>query len=784
MCTAARARAWGQVFAIGVAVGTFGFALELGFTSLRELKTIAGRSDFARAWLGEDIATLCVGACCAMLAALLVAFGAPHAAGSGIPELKVLLNGARLPAATMSARTLVVKLLATVCVAASGLPLGREGPAVFIGSAIGALALHWWPIDSTTWRATTPLRDLSGERSLLRRSHLESRAALLRALVSIGGAAGFAVAFHAPVGGVLFIFEDIATFWGRETTFRAFVCASVSVLVKQLLKIFWTIFTSAEDDESYLEHTYFGYSTFVVYRRGESIASLRWKYIDVLPFAALAALAGIVSAIFTSAAVAIHRARIRAYSERGRGLCNTALSGCCRACVCAPLWLCCALRDRAVRAAAHPTLPAAGVFVPLPSLSASAKLRRATSVSGAGHLSLCGRTARFIRIMLCSSCGDGSAATDTARQHTAARRSARRKKANTTHTSFASAQRGGQVKVAYVAEACSLALVVLLLFSLLPWIVGVAVASTDGSPGAAVTFDGLVTLQSKSSAVFRESALVGLSAAEGGGDVHVQPSPPLAAAVDEALSEAEQPEMTPESESGEIVRPPETPLLGAEARRRRRLELSQSTMSQLRALVSEQTTDGEANRFAEQASAMVQRPELSSEVTWDDAHTIGVADVDAADTGNMRGSRAKGDAVAGSNTVQGAIAAVSRAFPSVAILWSEGLASYADELGVWLRNAAKRVAKIGVDNRCHRLPVIPAVVVGEDENIINTMEINQHASHVRTHFQGQCPPGEFDELATLLPPFATFESTLTHLFSRDSAGGRFTLLSLIVFVAA
>ena len=85
---------------------------------------------------------------------------------------------------------------------------------------------------------------------------------MLRVLVSIGGAAGFAVAFRAPVGGVLFIFEDIATFWGRETTFRAFVCASIAVLVAQLLAILVEVITSADDVEVM---TSFRKRTFVVY---------------------------------------------------------------------------------------------------------------------------------------------------------------------------------------------------------------------------------------------------------------------------------------------------------------------------------------------------------------------------------------------------------------------------------------------------------------------------------------------------------------------------------------
>lgn len=82
--------------------------------------------------------TLCVGlaACAAMLS-----LAAPAACGSGIPVIKATLNGVRVPGA-LSLQTLLVKLVGITLVVSSGMPAGREGPMVQVGSCIAALVLR------------------------------------------------------------------------------------------------------------------------------------------------------------------------------------------------------------------------------------------------------------------------------------------------------------------------------------------------------------------------------------------------------------------------------------------------------------------------------------------------------------------------------------------------------------------------------------------------------------------------------------------------------------------
>jgi CIC family chloride channel protein len=67
-------------------------------------------------------------------AAALVLYYAPEAGGSGIPHLKAVLHRLRSLA---WARVLIVKMASGVLAIGSGLALGREGPTVQMGRAVG-----------------------------------------------------------------------------------------------------------------------------------------------------------------------------------------------------------------------------------------------------------------------------------------------------------------------------------------------------------------------------------------------------------------------------------------------------------------------------------------------------------------------------------------------------------------------------------------------------------------------------------------------------------------------
>ncbi|MDX3191752.1 chloride channel protein [Streptomyces sp. MN03-5084-2B] len=124
---------------------------------------------------------------------------APEARGHGVPEVMyaVAERGGRIPAQVSA-----VKALASALTIGSGGSVGREGPIVQIGSALG----------STLGRITRLP---------------ESR---LRVLVACGAAGGIAATFNAPLAGPFFAMELILRDFAAEA-FGAVVLASVTASV-------------------------------------------------------------------------------------------------------------------------------------------------------------------------------------------------------------------------------------------------------------------------------------------------------------------------------------------------------------------------------------------------------------------------------------------------------------------------------------------------------------------------------------------------------------------------
>ena len=113
-----------------------------------------------------------------LLVSFLVHYFAPEAKGHGVPEVMeaVALQGGRI-----RKRVVAIKALASALCLATGGSVGREGPIVQIGSAMGSTLGQWLHIPQNR----------------------------LRLLVSCGAAAGIAGTFNAPVAGVMFAIEII-----------------------------------------------------------------------------------------------------------------------------------------------------------------------------------------------------------------------------------------------------------------------------------------------------------------------------------------------------------------------------------------------------------------------------------------------------------------------------------------------------------------------------------------------------------------------------------------------
>ncbi|CZS93384.1 probable chloride channel protein 3 [Rhynchosporium agropyri] len=136
------------------------------------------------------------------------------AAGSGVAEVRVILSGFVLHG-FLGAKTLIIKTLALILSVASGLSLGKEGPFVHIATCVGNIAC----------RLFSKYDNNDGKR---------------REVLSAAAAAGVAVAFGAPIGGVLFCLEEVAYFFPAKTLFRTFFCCITAALTLKFLNPYGT----------------------------------------------------------------------------------------------------------------------------------------------------------------------------------------------------------------------------------------------------------------------------------------------------------------------------------------------------------------------------------------------------------------------------------------------------------------------------------------------------------------------------------------------------------------
>ncbi len=144
-----------------------------------------------------------LGACGAAIAVHLVRRVAPEASGSGIPHVKAVLHGTR----RMRRRILPVKFFGGIAGIGGGLVLGREGPTVQMGAAVGQMVGGWF--------SCTPR-----ER---------------RTLIAAGAGAGLAAAFNAPLAGLVFVLEEVQRDFSPAVFTATLIAAAVADVTTRLL---------------------------------------------------------------------------------------------------------------------------------------------------------------------------------------------------------------------------------------------------------------------------------------------------------------------------------------------------------------------------------------------------------------------------------------------------------------------------------------------------------------------------------------------------------------------
>jgi len=139
----------------------------------------------------------------AVAAVILTRRYAPEASGSGIPHIEAVLHRLRELDWT---RVLPVKFFGGIFAIGGGLALGREGPTVQMGGAIGDAV-------------SKALKVSPRER---------------RTLIAAGSGAGLAAAFNAPLSGLVFVLEEVRRDFQPIVFGAAFVAAVIADIVARI----------------------------------------------------------------------------------------------------------------------------------------------------------------------------------------------------------------------------------------------------------------------------------------------------------------------------------------------------------------------------------------------------------------------------------------------------------------------------------------------------------------------------------------------------------------------
>lgn len=139
----------------------------------------------------------------AIISLFLVRRHAPETSGSGIPHLEAVLQRIRN---LEWSRVLPVKFFAGLLAIGGGLVLGREGPTVQMGGAVGDAISRGLKV--------SPRERLT--------------------LIAAGAGAGLAAAFNAPLSGLIFVLEEVQRDFHPIVFGTAFLAAAVADVIARL----------------------------------------------------------------------------------------------------------------------------------------------------------------------------------------------------------------------------------------------------------------------------------------------------------------------------------------------------------------------------------------------------------------------------------------------------------------------------------------------------------------------------------------------------------------------
>eukprot|EP01114_Cavostelium_apophysatum_P012659 TRINITY_DN2888_c0_g1_i2.p1 TRINITY_DN2888_c0_g1~~TRINITY_DN2888_c0_g1_i2.p1 ORF type:complete len:778 (-),score=208.47 TRINITY_DN2888_c0_g1_i2:41-2374(-) len=197
----------------------------------------------------------------ATTSAVFVKVFAPTAAGSGIAEVKTILGGFVIREFA-SAKTLLVKCVGLVLSVSSGLNLGKEGPMIHVACCCADLFSKIF-------------------------TKYSKNQAKKRELYSAAAAAGVAVAFGAPIGGVLFSLEEVSYYFPHKVMWRTMYTAALSALILMYINPFHT-------------------GKIVIFQVAYTHS---WLRVELIPFFILSILGGLLGVVFIKLNVRLSKFR-------------------------------------------------------------------------------------------------------------------------------------------------------------------------------------------------------------------------------------------------------------------------------------------------------------------------------------------------------------------------------------------------------------------------------------------------------------------------------------------
>ncbi|KAI4784811.1 CLC voltage-gated chloride channel [Aureobasidium sp. EXF-3400] len=198
-------QAWLVVTLIGTAIGLNAAFLNIVTEWLSDIKLGHCTTAF---YLNESFC------CWGAEEGRLVKSYAPYAAGSGISEIKCIIAGFVMKG-FLGFWTLLIKSIGLPLAIASGLSVGKEGPSVHYAVCTGNVISRFF-------------------------DKYRRNAAKTREILSACAAAGVAVAFGSPIGGVLFSLEEMSNYFPLKTLWRSYFCALVATAVLSAMNPFRT----------------------------------------------------------------------------------------------------------------------------------------------------------------------------------------------------------------------------------------------------------------------------------------------------------------------------------------------------------------------------------------------------------------------------------------------------------------------------------------------------------------------------------------------------------------